>query len=254
MSKKIITYINIKDNKLQYFFGMMAFIEKYKKDRIFLFDKNNTRLLEECERYFSFEKLDRLNNKKEFEEVMILIDHSKPFTDIARYFSAPLIFPKLIYNKFSTKFHSKINKIYFRGLFTKSRWVECLSLFISIRDLKAIRVLFSNTLKLRINFKIETKMVNIEFTMRGRQVEYKYIDEDYYSEMSKYKYVFCPKGDFVWTYRFFEAIQVGSIPLSKYSTEEYSEFYYLKKYLISSELMEVKLKNNYLKYQSKYNL
>ena len=48
---------------------------------------------------------------------------------------------------------------------------------------------------------------------RGRDFPVKAWDEDYYRLMASARYVLCPSGDFVWTYRFFEAALCGAVPI-----------------------------------------
>ena len=39
------------------------------------------------------------------------------------------------------------------------------------------------------------------------------VHAQYWDMMQRAKYVLCPDGDFVWTYRFFEAVACGAIPI-----------------------------------------
>lgn len=251
--KKI--YLNIEADKLQVFFAVLAYVEKFKNNKIFLFDDKNINLLEECEYYFNFQKLERRDHKYDYNTINITVNHKLPITKIENLFSAPLIFPKLINSRFHTHIDKKINKIYFRGLLTKLRVVKCIQLFIEIKDFEAIKLFFMQILKFGSDFEIKTDKVFMKFTRRGRQKKYKYLDEEYYLEMSRYKYIFCPRGVFTWTYRFFEAVQVGSIPISKYSIPEYLDFFYLTtktNETITQEQDEAS--QNYLAFKEKYHL
>lgn len=51
----------------------------------------------------------------------------------------------------------------------------------------------------------------------------------YWDEMINAEFVLCPDGDFVWTYRFFEAIMCGSIPIIQNTCDLYKGFCYLTK-------------------------
>jgi len=53
----------------------------------------------------------------------------------------------------------------------------------------------------------------IQFTDKGRKVNKSFLDTDYYQIMSSSNFTLCPKGDFKWTYRFYEAIMCMSIPV-----------------------------------------
>jgi len=229
MNQKEYLYINTSDNKLQVFFAMLAYIEVYSDEYIYIYDEHNKQLLVECLKFIDFKMERKSGLSVEYQTVSIDINHSSPQTSISEQTVAPIVFPKIISDKFHLPFDKKINKIYFRGLLTKKRLIETMILFLNIIDLRAIFILCKNILKGRRDFIIDTKKIFINFSKRGRQIQFKYLDVDYYEEMSRYKYVFCPVGDFIWTYRFFEAIQVGSMPLSKHYTDSYASFHYLNR-------------------------
>lgn len=65
----------------------------------------------------------------------------------------------------------------------------------------------------------------IIYTDRGRDEAIKGHDEYYWDLMSRAKYVLCPDGDFTWTYRFFEAVACGAVPIVENWCEMYNEFY-----------------------------
>ncbi|MDF1561666.1 MAG: hypothetical protein P1V51_01410 [Deltaproteobacteria bacterium] len=48
---------------------------------------------------------------------------------------------------------------------------------------------------------------------RGRRFPVKAWDPDYYDTLCRSLFVLCPDGDFVWTYRFFEAMACGALPV-----------------------------------------
>jgi hypothetical protein len=68
--------------------------------------------------------------------------------------------------------------------------------------------------------------VLVKNSSRGREFPEKAWDEDYYREMAKTKFVLCPNGDFVWTYRFFEAILCGAVPIVQSDCSLYEGFQY----------------------------
>ena len=71
---------------------------------------------------------------------------------------------------------------------------------------------------------------------KGRIFPIKVWDEKYYSILSNSKFVLCPDGEFVWTYRFFEAIFCGAIPIVENSCELYRGYHY---FLMSNPLDEL---------------
>jgi hypothetical protein len=55
--------------------------------------------------------------------------------------------------------------------------------------------------------------VTIWSSERGRTYPYKAWDRRYFQAMADAEFVICPDGDFPWTYRFFEAILCGAVPV-----------------------------------------
>ncbi len=68
--------------------------------------------------------------------------------------------------------------------------------------------------------------VLIENSHNGRTPTGGAWDQRYYTLMSKSKFVLCPNGSFVWTYRFFEAILCGAIPVVYEDAPCYDGFHY----------------------------
>jgi len=87
------------------------------------------------------------------------------------------------------------------------------------KDIEMLFVGFKNNK--RIDFLKKFNNATIIFTNKGRDIKTKVKDEEYFNLMSKAKFVLCPNGDFIWTYRFFEAILFQAIPI----IEDYSELY-----------------------------
>jgi hypothetical protein len=48
--------------------------------------------------------------------------------------------------------------------------------------------------------------------------------DEYYEQMARAQFVLCPDGDFVWTYRFFEAILCGAVPVIENRCAAYEGF------------------------------
>jgi hypothetical protein len=61
---------------------------------------------------------------------------------------------------------------------------------------------------------------------KGRKFPYKSWDDEYYQVLSDSEFVVCPNGDFIWTYRFFETIMCGAIPVVEDTCELYDGFKY----------------------------
>jgi hypothetical protein len=253
LNKKKI-YIDLKESKLQVFFAVLAFIEKNNDEYIYLCDESNKLILEECLKNCKFQMLDKGNSIHHYEVIKVEIDHSLPNTTLKGYFEAPLIFPKCINDIFFLPFEKKIDKIYFRGLFTYVRLIEMSKLLIQLSEYKAFFKMIFNVLMFRFEFVVSSGKVFMKFTKRGRVSNFKYIDVEYFKEMSRYKYVFCPSGDFIWTYRFYEAIQVGSLPLCLKNVKLYNEFNYLNFTSFSFINDSKTIKYNLLLFKKKFQL
>lgn len=133
----------------------------------------------------------------------LVIDHETPncYYDHKKY---QVIFPKRYVKSVSELDTHKAYTYYFKGLKTDQRlWV--------------------------LSFKKHHKSL-IEFTQQGRLINKDHFDTKYYAEMCASKFVLCPQGKFLWTYRFYEAVMCKSIPvISRGSFEPSMEgfkFYY----------------------------
>lgn len=61
---------------------------------------------------------------------------------------------------------------------------------------------------------------------RGRNFPIKSWDDSYFKLLANSEFVLCPNGDYVWTYRFFESIMCGAIPIVEESCPAYEGFSY----------------------------
>lgn len=66
----------------------------------------------------------------------------------------------------------------------------------------------------------------VQSSARGRAYPGKSWDADYFALLCDSRYVLCPDGDHVWTYRFFESIICGAIPLVENDSPHYAGFVY----------------------------
>jgi len=80
----------------------------------------------------------------------------------------------------------------------------------------------------RTNRKIVDKKIGLYIfaSNQGRKFPIKVWDEEYYQTLSKSKFVLCPDGEFVWTYRFFESILCGAIPIIESYCPLYDGYHY----------------------------
>ena len=68
--------------------------------------------------------------------------------------------------------------------------------------------------------------VEVWSSRRGRSYPGKAWDDDYFRLLGRSRFVLCPPGDFVWTYRFFEAVLCGAIPVVEQPSDQYDGFAY----------------------------
>ena len=85
----------------------------------------------------------------------------------------------------------------------------------------------------------------IIYTDRGRDESIKGHDAEYWDMMSRAKYVLCPDGDFVWTYRFFEAVACCSIPIVETWHDLYYNFWAKEEYIKNISLNTAICENLY---------
>lgn len=168
----------------------------------------------------------------------VKINHSSPSTKIGSL-SRVLIFPHSITSYCKTLWsNNRKYKFTFTGLITKERhyilknWIK--------DNLKSSnpRIPITNQLFFRIKMKLLGALCIQDFfakqygeffiwsSNRGRVFPQKSWDESYYKILSNSKFVLCPSGDYIWSYRFFESILCGAIPVVEKSCAAYEEFRY----------------------------
>lgn len=146
------------------------------------------------------EKIQEIRAKQAMDEIgmkgKVRIVHAedvKTFIDDKEY---KLIFPKFIMNYDKEKTIDMI----FVGLLTQKR-----KAFLD-------------------NFK-DAVIIN---STNGRKQDTKTKDDEYFKLLSKSKFALCPNGDFVWTYRFFEAVLCECIPIVEEDCKLYDGYKYYK--------------------------
>lgn len=70
--------------------------------------------------------------------------------------------------------------------------------------------------------------LQLRVSQGGRQLKRKAWDDGYYKELLETKFQLCPNGDFIWTYRFFEAILCGAIPIVEDDCGAYDGFHFYR--------------------------
>lgn len=157
---------------------------------------------------------------------------------------------KVTFSGFLTKKRLRFIKqlIETRTSFKKTFFLIMCQIILSIPNKLAFRLRYSYSLKI-------SKM-EILFTNKERIFPVKAWDQEYFNQLLESKFVFCPDGDFVWTYRFFESIICGAIPVVENHCVPYNGFKYLtlEQYLNGETLTDSDLISNFLKIKKEFTL
>lgn len=167
---------------------------------------------------------------------LLSINHENPETHIGKLMK-PLIFPIPIIDYCKGLWREDRNYKYtFAGLITQSRnelisnWIRNnitsekfkLPITDSFINKKKSKILNFFNIDSSINKKIGDLI--IWSSNRGRKFPIKAWDNEYFEVLGKSQFVLCPSGVCVWSYRFFEAILCGAIPIVEKNCEAYEGF------------------------------
>lgn len=145
----------------------------------------------------------------------IAFNHEKPSVTINQS-TYPLVFPRQMLTMCQAKWCNS-NKITFSGFKTEHR-------------IATLKSWLNNTFDKKIALEEENSFaennVFINWSDKGRQFPQKAWDEGYYNELLGSGFVLCPDGDFIWTYRFFESVICGAIPIIENMCPHYEGFYF----------------------------
>jgi hypothetical protein len=173
----------------------------------------------------------------------LYIDHMTPVSRIGSI-ERPLIMPVSVLNHCRERWpeHRKVD-VSFAGLLTDSRrtaineWLHLSRLEqLSVPDRKPT---FLSTFARKVARKagisisdyVGTENVKIYMSDQGRVFPRKSWNKAYYDLLLDSKFVLCPSGDFkkngiTWTYRFFEAVMCGAVPVIEEPCEAYAGYRY----------------------------
>jgi hypothetical protein len=164
------------------------------------------------------------------------INHSKPVTSIGNI-ERTLIFPHAITNHLHLMWKEKRKYKYsFAGLVTLERkniienWIKTKinNKNYKLPDSDTPNKSFINKIKALLNIQENNIKQYGKFyfwaSSRGRSFPIKTWDVEYYNFLVNSEFVLCPSGDFVWSYRFFESILCGAIPVIEEYCDVYSGF------------------------------
>lgn len=205
-------------------------------------------------------KLNSSGDASHFLSKSLVVNHEIPETNIFGI-SKPIIFPKSIVDYLHSNWKEiRLNKFSFAGLITNKRqsliqqWMDKnlddLNYTLEFENSVFKSVLNKITKYLRIPLTNETRYGDLLVwnSTRGRVFPGKSWDEAYYQTLLNSKFVLCPNGDYIWSYRFFESILCGAIPVIEESCAAYNGFKYrfMSEVIDSNDWSAEDAKHNYL--------
>ncbi|WP_029037664.1 exostosin domain-containing protein [Salinimicrobium xinjiangense] len=168
---------------------------------------------------------------------LVKIDHKTPKVSIGNI-TQTLIFPRSITDYCKSLWKAeRTDKFVFSGWMSRKRkkelehWIrEKWGIQRSIHSHKEYLPKIKNHFRLLFGLPEIQIIFNNELKIlpsgKGRKFPDKAWDEEYYQNLANSKFVLCPCGNSVWTYRFFEAILCGAIPVVEKTCEAYNGFTY----------------------------
>ena len=164
----------------------------------------------------------------------LTVAHDVPSTGVGDL-RRPLVFPRAILDHCRTLWPAvRAHRCTFAGLLTDARravlegWIG--------REAGQARLPSASGLLGRLRRRVEQWRgadrprqiggLTVWSSERGRRFPTKAWDADYHELLAASQFVLCPRGDFTWTYRFFEACLCGAIPVVEEASPLYDGFVY----------------------------
>jgi len=171
----------------------------------------------------------------------VKFNHTHPSSQIGSI-KRTLIFPKASFDYCGQIWSDKRNiRICFAGLVTEKRKISLEKWFknnfpssrFKLPTKERFIIRLGNKLFRQLNlptlpstYKTELNGVVFWSSNRGRVFPVKAWDEEYFRLLADSQFVLCPSGEYIWTYRFFESIMCGAIPIIEKSCPAYEGFRY----------------------------
>ncbi len=165
----------------------------------------------------------------------VTIDHATPSTAVGGVVR-PLIFPRAAVDHCRTLWPTnRAHRYSFAGLLTDSRrtlidaWIAG---GVAAPPALAARTTLGDFVRRHVirwrgaDRPRRIGDVTIWSSERGRRFPTKAWDEDYFRMLADSASVLCPSGDYVWSYRFFEACLCGAMPIVEQASPLYEGFRY----------------------------
>src|SRR6266568_1979146 len=175
-------------------------------------------------------------------DLEISTDHSKPLTRIG-CIEKVLVFPESFFERVRRRWSNQRRvRMVFAGFFTVNRGMLMREI---VESMACSAERSFSTICVRLLFRLfwlsgrcSIGLVNlllrsalpldsIEFTDRGRDTLFKLQDDIYLEKLLSGKFALCPDGDFVWTYRFFEATACGCTPVIQSYCDHYEGYAFI---------------------------
>lgn len=226
-------YIDYKIKKIQELRAIQSISESGVKIMIPAKQKSKFTLLKE-----KFQMQFQITENKEGIKLseILAINHEMPETGIGSI-KKPLIFPSAITDYCKTLWKDDRQYTYtFAGLITKSRhdlirdWVsnnitkDKFSLPITDSFINKKRSKIFNFFNIDSTVSKTIGNLIIWSSNRGRKFPIKSWDDEYFKVLGDSQFVLCPSGVCIWSYRFFESILCGAIPIVESNCEAYEGF------------------------------
>lgn len=175
------------------------------------------------------------NGTYEIDEYQLI--HKEPITGIGSI-KRPIIFPHSIVEHCKTLWQpDREIEISFAGLVTGKRGIlisdwckrNLGAAYKGIPNLNPLSHRLINKFRKLLGLPPNSYTLRIDelvlwSSLRGRTFPIKSWDQEYYNLMARSKFVLCPSGDHVWSYRFFESILCGAIPIVEKDCPAYKGF------------------------------
>ena len=229
--------LNVKFDKIQMIRFVGALLES---DFDFDFPSESKTVLDHLSNHFNIRYSISKDNLPIIEDISITHEE-QPMCRIGSL-EKPLVYPMEMLSKCRAKWNNQRSiKFSFTGLVTPKR-KRCLDEWVSLHfhqqntDKNKIKISRNSRKDKLLNIlrffggRTDDKVVfeniglHIFTSTQGRQFPIKIWDEEYYDTLAKTQFVLCPDGDFTWTYRFFEAIICGAIPVVENTCSLYEDF------------------------------